>query len=184
MHYWGDNDFSDEMFAQVGQAADYIGTFLRKWGRVHVSCTKEKYGTARVYCSFGIYNVNTLVYPGYHYIQKPTWLMHLRLPEWKWLQVGIANYQLWLYNLAYNKAFKKFPLVQKEIYYGADYSEFIQVPNDLLNQLLDSREKWANRRSSDRVIELLTSLRAIKGTPSNKDLIKLAKRIKNRSIEE
>jgi len=41
MHRWGD-DFL--YFQEVGQCAKEIGDFLRKWGRVPVRDTKEKYG--------------------------------------------------------------------------------------------------------------------------------------------
>lgn len=49
MHIWGDGF---EYFYEVGEAANYIGKFCRKYGRIGVRDTKEKYGTARVYCRF------------------------------------------------------------------------------------------------------------------------------------
>lgn len=42
MHSWG--SWPDELFSQVGEAADFIGQYCRKYGRISVTQTKEKYG--------------------------------------------------------------------------------------------------------------------------------------------
>ena len=35
------------------QIASEIAVFCRRWGRIAVSDSKSKFGTVRVYCSFG-----------------------------------------------------------------------------------------------------------------------------------
>jgi len=69
-HFWGDGF---PFFDDVAEAADYIGTFLRRWGRVRVYQTKEKYGTARCYLSFGFNELHCILYPGYAYCQYSKW---------------------------------------------------------------------------------------------------------------
>lgn len=121
-HMWG--AWPDELFAEVGQAADEIGNFCRRWGRIQVSCSKEKYGTARVYCHFGLYQLNSIFYPGYHYIQKPKRLMMINIPGW--ISTVIFPWQRFIYRLAYKRALKKYPMIRSEILCVADYDEFLK----------------------------------------------------------
>lgn len=65
-HHWGDGF---PFFDDVEEAAYYIGNYLRKWGRMQVHQTKEKFGSARVYLSFGWNNLHDLIFPGYAYCQ-------------------------------------------------------------------------------------------------------------------
>ena len=74
MHQWGDGF---KYFYEVGEAADWIGKFCRKWGRISVTTTKEKWGRACVYCHFGISSFHSIIYPGYVYNQFPDWLWKL-----------------------------------------------------------------------------------------------------------
>jgi hypothetical protein len=126
MHYWGDGF---KYFGEVGQAADFIGTYCRKWGRINVTQTKEKYGTARVYCGFGWYQLHSITHPGYVYSQYPDWLWKLDCMFFSKLlrpfQSLIARYQIFIYRRAYELTFKKWPLIKEEIIQGADYPEFV-----------------------------------------------------------
>ncbi|NJO65881.1 MAG: hypothetical protein HC836_49770 [Richelia sp. RM2_1_2] len=126
-HVWG--KWPDELFIQVNNAASFIGDYCRKYGRISVTQTKEKYGTARVYCSFGWYSLHDITHPGYVYSQYPKWLWKLNctvlsklIRPFNWL---IVKYQTFIYRRAYNLAFKRFPLVKDEIVAGADYSELL-----------------------------------------------------------
>lgn len=126
MHFWGDGF---KYFSEVGQAADFIGQYCRKWGRINVTQTKEKYGTARVYCSFGLYQFHSITHPGYIYSQYPKWIWKLDCLFFskllKPLQFLITRYQILVYKKAYELAFKKWPLIKEEIIQGADYPEFV-----------------------------------------------------------
>lgn len=129
MHYWGDGFL---YFYQVGESAEYIGYFCRRWGRLNVTSMKEKYGTVRVYCSFGYLSLHILLYPGYVF-KRPYW------PNWLWkldvyyiskvfnfFQPLIFIWQKFIYRLAYKKALKKWPMIRKEILACSDYPEFLE----------------------------------------------------------
>ena len=129
MHTWGD-DF--KYFGEVGDAAFEIGQFCKRYGRISVTQTKEKYGTARVYCHFGWTSLHGLVYPGYVYSQFPKWLWTADvyyigplLRKWP-LGVIMVKYQLFIYRLAYKRALKKYPMIREEILVGADFDEYLK----------------------------------------------------------
>lgn len=125
MHNWG--EWPDELFSQVGQAADEIGKFCRFWGRIGVTQTKEKYGTARVYCGFGLHQLFSITHPGYAFSRYPKWLWTLdclyisKLFTFLKINAIIVPYQLFVYRLAYTRALKKYPAIRDEILSGADY---------------------------------------------------------------
>ena len=129
MHSWGDGF---QYFSEVGQAADEIGNFCRRWGRINVTTTKEKWGTARVYCGFS-FSLLTLLKPGYVYYPQywPKWLVHVDI-FWVQGRTGRAfgrllfPYQGAIYRLAYKRALKKYPMIREEILSGADYPEFLE----------------------------------------------------------
>lgn len=121
MHSWGSGF---KYFAEVDQAAEEIGNFCRKWGRIDVRQTKEKWGTARVYCSFGLLTIQSVLKPGYYYTQKPAWLMGLGIPAW--ISNQFLPYQLWIYRLAYKRTLRKHPYIRNEILGGADWSEYLE----------------------------------------------------------
>lgn len=129
MHHWGDGF---EYFGEVGQAADEIGVFCRRWGRIQVTQTKEKYGTARVYCSFGLHQLFSITHPGYAFSRYPKWLWTLdclyisKLFNFLRLNKVVVPYQLFVYRLAYTRALKKYPFIAEEILDGADYTEELQ----------------------------------------------------------
>ncbi len=129
MHFWGDKDFSDEQFNQVGDAAEYIGSNLLKWFRIGVRQRKEKYGTVRVYCSLGFSSLYSLWRP--HYVWIPKW--------WPYsLDLNISRYLMPLvnfialpiqqigYRYIYKQAVKKWPHLKNEILCCADFSEYLK----------------------------------------------------------
>lgn len=127
MHKWGDGFL---YFEDVGEAAFEIGKFCKRWGRIQVTNTKEKFGTARVYCSFGQCYLHSLIYPGW---------VRSRFPGWLWkadiYYIGPAlskvfyrtftAYQKFVYRRAYARAISKYPHIREEILDCADYQEFL-----------------------------------------------------------
>lgn len=111
-----------------GICAYYIGSNLRKWGRINVTDCKEKFGSVRVYVIFGINGLHSIFYPGYHYYQKE----YIRkidgfLSTNKIAQIilqvvnfFVVPYQKMVYQIVYNKALYKFFPIFDKIYYFAD----------------------------------------------------------------
>lgn len=115
----------------VGEIADNIGDVCSKWGRIAVTQTKEKYGTARVYCGFGVSSLHQLIFPRYVY-------RHRHYPEWLWkLDIDylsrivsffnfiIIPYQHAIYRYAYWKYIKKYPDLFDEITSAMDWPEVL-----------------------------------------------------------
>lgn len=126
MHSWGDGF---PYFEEVNQAAYEIGEFCKRWGRIQVTQTKEKFGTARVYCHFGVYGLHDLTHPGYAYSRYPKWLWNLDCRILSKLLSPLNRilipYQEWIYRLAYRRALKKYPFIQEEILGGASYGKLL-----------------------------------------------------------
>jgi len=114
------------------EAAHMIATYLKKYGRVNVFQAKEKYGTVRVYCTLGFYNIHSITHPGYMYYRYPKWLTKIdfligvRIASL--LNKIIIPYHCWLYKKAYKKAIDKFPFYKENIISCADFPELL---NDL-----------------------------------------------------
>jgi hypothetical protein len=136
MHNWGGNF---KYFADVGSAADEIGEFCKKWARINVLQTKEKYGTARVYCSFtGFPNIHNIIWPSYYYIQWRAFSWFGKVMEFVDTKIvdniiyysGInyifVPYQKFIYRLAYKRAMKKYPHIKAEIKHGANWDELLK----------------------------------------------------------
>lgn len=123
-------------FNDVEDAASYIGNALRKWGRVNVRQTKEKYGTVRVYCSFGWSQLHCITHPGYCFGQYPKWLWSLDCLYLskivRLLNFIVIPYHKWLYNIMYQKAIKKWPHIKEEILVDADWPEFIDGNDEIM----------------------------------------------------
>jgi len=128
MHQWGDTDFDWE---SLHLATNYLDTFMLKYGRIRISCTEEKYGTVRIYCVLGVYQLHSLTHPQYTYSQYPTWLWNLdckyiskifNLRPIRWITF---KYQAFIYRLAYKNAVKKWPKLKEEILCCADYDELL-----------------------------------------------------------
>lgn len=118
MHRWGDPGVP---WKDIEDAAEYIGLGLRRWGRIAVSDYKEKYGTVRVYCSLGWYNLHSVTHPGYACYR---WLWTSRVPM-TWLNWAVVPFQKWLYRRYYHSALKRWPHLREEILSCADYHELL-----------------------------------------------------------
>lgn len=127
MHSWG--HWPDKLFNQVDECAFEIGTFIARWGRMGVLQTKEKFGTVRVYCSFGFDCIHSIVWPKHHWIHK--WWPY-RLDLWiSTLLQPVINPMLHLlqkkvYRLAYKRAVRKYPHLRNEIFCCADFGELLE----------------------------------------------------------
>lgn len=126
MHRWGDKDVD---WLGIEDAAGFIASSLRKWGRISVD-GKEKWGTVRVYCTLGWYQFHSITHPGYAFSQYPKWLWHLDC-DWgprilrplNWI---VLPYHRWLYRRCYQLALERWPHLRKEILSAADFSELLQ----------------------------------------------------------
>jgi hypothetical protein len=120
-----------DKFAPLDEIAHEIGVFCRRWGRISVSQTKEKYGTVRVYCGFGYYSLHSLIFPGwvYKHPKFPKWLWSLDIYYLSsiigWFHPILYRYQTWIYSMAYWKQIKKYPHLFDEITGSMDWPEHI-----------------------------------------------------------
>jgi len=101
-----------------------------RWGRINVRDYKEKWGTVRVYCNFGWYQIHSITHPRYCYSQYPKWLWkldcrygHHVTSLLNWI---VVPYHKWLYQLFYRRAIRKWPHLRLEILSGADYSKLLE----------------------------------------------------------
>lgn len=126
MHKWGDEGVD---WSGISNAAYFIGKYLKFWGRMSVTCMKEKYGTARVYCMFGWWQFHSIVYPGYVFSQFPLWLWKLDCYYGHYLlrplNYLVVPFHRWIYRRAYRLAIKKWPHLAGEILTGADFIELL-----------------------------------------------------------
>lgn len=122
--------YDPDNWSKVELAAKYIALFLVKWGRVPVRDYKEKYGTVRVYLSFGFYGFHSIIHPQHIYNQWPKWLWTLDCNFGTKIinpfNKLVVPYHCWLYRLAYKRAIKKYPMIKKEILSCADYAELLK----------------------------------------------------------
>ena len=128
-HSWGDGF---EFFGEVDQAAFEIGEFCKRYGRIYVSDSKEKFGGVRVYLMFGAISLHSLLFPGWHCKHKlfPQWLWKLDIRVLsrvvgKLNNLGFVKWQTFIYRLAYKRAVAKYPIIRDEILRSADYPEFL-----------------------------------------------------------
>lgn len=129
------HDWSDKNVDWMGieAAASYIYSYCYKWGRLGGQA-KEKYGTVRFYTSFGWLSLHTLIYPGYHFNQFPTWLWKLDIDYIspvidKLFGSLFRKWQQYIYSKAYNNAVKRWPHLREEILSCADWPECIKGYN-------------------------------------------------------
>ena len=122
MHNYGDEDFN--AWADIDNAASYIGDLCRKWGRIQVRQCKEKFGTVRVYCSLYCQSLHDLIFPGYCRVRSPyrLWVFPIFRP----VQHLVFLYQKFIYRLAYKNAIKKWPNIKQEILCAADFHEYLK----------------------------------------------------------
>lgn len=126
MHSYG--SWPDEKFGDVERASYFIGEWLRRWSRMSVSQCKEKFGTARVYCSFGWESFYQIAYPGYMWVQSwwpyklDLWISY-HTPLWVWVNQIVVPIHKKLYVWRYKKAIQKYPYLYNEILSMADWGE-------------------------------------------------------------
>lgn len=115
--------------ADLYDIACTIGQRLLK-ARVQVLDMKEKFGTVRVYCTFGWYTLHDFIYPGYHFNQFPRWA---RLLDNVFTQTIVQYASRWAepyqrkaYRRAYAEAVAKYPHYRTAILDYADYPELLE----------------------------------------------------------
>lgn len=127
MHQWGDEDFDWE---SLDKAIDFIDINLVRWGRINVHQAKEKFGTARIYCSLGWYQLHSITHPRACFNRYPEWLWNLDCTVFpKIVQLFnflVLPYHKWLYRQVYQIACKKYPHIKTEICCMADFGELIE----------------------------------------------------------
>lgn len=126
MHSWGDEGVD---WDGISDASLFIGLWLRRWMRMRVCDMKEKFGTVRVYCSFGWDSFYELFYPGYCWV-KPWWPYKIDLYVSAYVMPLLNKLVLpihkWAYAYRYKKAVQKWPHLYDEIVTGADWGEFFE----------------------------------------------------------
>lgn len=128
MHDWSEESVDWE---GINAAASYIGLWLRKWARMQVRDYKEKYGTVRVYCSFGWNEFHDIVYPGYCWYRQywPVALDHFlsyKTPLMRWINLLVYPIHKYLYVWRYKKAVQKWPHLYREIVSAADWGKLFE----------------------------------------------------------
>ena len=98
--------------------------------RVNVRDAKEKFGTVRVYCTFGWYTLHDVVYPGYHFNQFPRWAQLLDNTVTQtivqYASRWVEPYQRRVYRQAYKDAVEKYPQYRTAILSLADWPELLE----------------------------------------------------------
>lgn len=126
MHSWGEEGVD---WKGISDAAVFIGTYLKRYGRINVTTMKEKWGTVRVYCSFGWHQFHSITHPGYVYSRYPKWLWKLDCLYspylFQFINRLVVPLHLKLYKRAYKLALKKWPHLAQEIIMGSDFAELL-----------------------------------------------------------
>lgn len=125
-HSWGEENVD---WAGIEDAAQFIGEWLIRWVRLPVSQVKEKFGTARVYCSFGWSSFYSIWRPHYFWVPKwYPWTLDLRISPWvlPLLNRIIVPIQQAAYRHRYKAAIKKWPHLKDEILHGADWPDLLE----------------------------------------------------------
>jgi hypothetical protein len=128
MHQWGQEDVD---WQGINDAAYYIAHWLKTWVRLSVVDYKEKFGTVRVYCTFGLQGIYFIWRPNYCWVPKwwpysfDLWLTH-HTPLFRWLNKIVVPIQMKAYAWRYKKAVQKWPHLYKEIVSMADYGELFE----------------------------------------------------------
>lgn len=119
-----------ERLNEIQDVALWIRKQLLRWGRVPINDAKEKWGTVRVYCYFGWWNLHDFCYPGHHFNHFPSWLT--RIDEsffsgvFNLIRFLVVPYHRWLYRHTYKRAVKKWPHLKEEILQCADWPEYLK----------------------------------------------------------
>ena len=130
MHAWGDEWFEGHG-AELNEAVLYLGTTLRKW-RIPVRDYKEKWGTARVYCSLGWGCLHDMTHPGHCFRRyKWDWVWRLSCKSqyaWWWWPIMAASSAIHkrIYRKVYGNAVRRWPHMAAEILSMADFRELLE----------------------------------------------------------
>jgi len=128
MHHWGDQSVD---WNGISTAAEFIALRLG-WARIGVLDAKEKWGTVRVYCTFGWSSLHSIFYPRYHYIQWKNpilkWLEYNAQVMWTVQKLGriLVPLQRAWYRQVYKQAISRWPHLAEEITCCADYRELLE----------------------------------------------------------
>ena len=127
MHQWGNRNVD---WKGIDDAAYYIAHWLKTWVRLPVHQYKEKFGTVRVYCTFGWYGIYGIWRPSYGWYPK-WWPMKLDFwlaESWGWRQLNkvVILVQQKAYAWRYKKAVEKWPHLKDEIVSQADFGELFE----------------------------------------------------------
>jgi len=127
MHSYG--RWPDVRFYEVDLAAEYVGNFIARWGRISVHQTKEKFCTVRVYCHLGWDTLHAIIWPRRMWVH-PLWPYRLDLLFCRCFQPILSlisdKLQPKIYRLAYKRAIKKWPHLKEEILCCADMGELLK----------------------------------------------------------
>jgi hypothetical protein len=128
VHYYGDDSFDWE---GLDWCINYLDKNLRRFGRINVRQAKEKYGSARIYCSLGWDSLLNITHPGYcHYRPYPKWLRILDIfylsKVIPYLNYIVLPYHKFLYRKLYKDCVIKYPHLKHEILDYADYHELLK----------------------------------------------------------
>jgi hypothetical protein len=148
MHTWGDKGVD---WQGINDCAEFIGSNLRKWGRVNVWQWKEKYGTVRVHCELGLTSLYQLHHPGWAYIHWPPWAERLHYSRaasyicQKCYPVFLTIHK-WLYRYLYSGALKKWPHLKNEIMVAADHPKYLK---GLIDPITCTHDYWSTQYQED-----------------------------------
>ena len=126
MHTWGEENFD---WVGLSDAGEYISQWLKRYVRMNIHQTKEKFGTLRIYCSFGLESIYSIWRPGYMWYPKwwprtiDRFISRLTLPL---LNLLIEPLQKKAYAWRYKKAVEKWPHLRDEIVSLADWGELFE----------------------------------------------------------
>ena len=125
MHQWGDKDFDWEA---LDKAITYIHKRFRRY-KLYVIQSKEKFGTARIYCRLGWNSLHDITHTGYAYYRYPKWLVYLDIHFFPRiitpLNKIVIPFQKWLYRNTYKRVCDKYPHIKEEICCMADFVELL-----------------------------------------------------------
>lgn len=125
MHDWSDENYD---WQGLDSAIRFIETELKK-GRVSVFQAKEKFGTARIYCTLGWHQFHCITHPGHAFSRYPKllWVLDCQVGSKIIALVNkiVLPYHKWLYREVYYNACMKYPHLIEEICCCADYEHLL-----------------------------------------------------------
>lgn len=125
-HHWGEEGVDWE---GINDAAEFLRTYMLK-RKLPVLQAKEKFGTVRVYCSFGLWGFHGIWYPGHAFYRWDGWrrwldytigMKIMNFCNWLWIKKWHAK----VYREAYRQAVEKWPHLSDEILCAADWDELL-----------------------------------------------------------